>query len=206
MLLDLDVPFRDASAGDLAWSLLAGAAAPDALASLDVGTGALAVRLHVLGASHAVELRIGERRLTEVVACGAPQGRPLGDAPSAIERDGLRYRFHATVDAPGGAAVLALGEELRAICEGRPDALAAAFPGASGALTALRTTVDGDPSRGRDAGDHAAHGPTAGWQTWHLYPERGEVVRTRTSVAVASGPPTAAAGEVRVPVLRGASR
>ncbi|MGX6450135.1 DUF2617 family protein, partial [Patulibacter sp. S7RM1-6] len=46
--------------------------------------------------------------------------------------------------------------------------LFAAFPGAPGAATALRALAVPDG---------------AGWETWHLYPERREVVRTRTTVA-----------------------
>jgi hypothetical protein len=170
--LRLHVPFRDAAAGDLAWSLLPGAAAPAALARLDVpGTGDARVRLHVLGASHAVELALPDGgRLTEVVAYGAPAGRALAAAPAEVVRDGLRYRFGSAVDVRTPEAVAALAAELRAALEGAPDALLAAFPGAPGAATALRAV---DVPGG------------AGWETWHLYPERGEVVTTRTTVVPA---------------------
>ncbi|WP_320672789.1 DUF2617 family protein [Patulibacter defluvii] len=171
MLVQLDVPFRDAAADDLAWSLLPGASAPAALASAEVALGDLRLRLHVLGASHAVEVAAGDRRLTEVVAYGAPDGRTLAAAPASVERDGLRYRFAATVERPGRAAVAALGAELRADGGGR-DRLLAAFPGTPDALTALRLLPDAEP----------------GWESWHLYPERGEVVRTRTTVTVVEEP------------------
>jgi hypothetical protein len=169
VLRRLHVPFRDAAAGDLAWSLLPGAAAPAALARLDVpATGAARVRLHVLGASHAVELALPDgRRLTEVVAYGAPAGRALATAPSEVVRDGLRYRFASSVDRDTAEGVAALADALREGLEGAPDALFAAFPGAPGAATALRTV---DVPGG------------AGWETWHLYPERGEVVTTSTTV------------------------
>jgi hypothetical protein len=175
VLLQLDVPFRDAASTDLVWSLLPGAAAPAALAALDVTIGAVALRLHVLGASHAVEVRAGDRRLTEVVACDALGGRALAGAPPVVDHDGLRYRFEAEVEERGAAGVAALGEQLRAACAERSDALLAAFPGAPGALTALCPTRLDDPSSA-----------TAGWETWHLYPERGEVVRTRSSVSIAA--------------------
>ncbi|WP_210495709.1 DUF2617 family protein [Patulibacter sp. SYSU D01012] len=169
MDLRLDVPFVDAAAEDLAWALLPGTVAPAGLAAIDVPGGAASARLHVLGASHAVELTFaGGARLTEVVACGAPDGRALAAAPARLVRDGLEYRFAADVETTTAAAVATLADDLRAELAGHDGALFAAFPGAPGAATALRTL----PVPGG-----------AGWETWHLYPERHEVVRTRTTVA-----------------------
>jgi hypothetical protein len=169
VLRRLDIPFRDAAASDLAWSLLPGAAAPEALAHLRApGTGSATVDLHVLGASHAVEVAVAGVVLTEVVAYGAPEGRTLEQAPAELVRGGLSYRFDSTVEHHAPEAMEGIARTLQERLEGRPDALFATFPGAPGAVTALRATSVADG---------------AGWETWHLYPERGEVVRTATSVA-----------------------
>ncbi len=195
---------RYASAGDLAWSLLAGAAAPDALGVArrrDRRAGGAAARARGVARGRAADRRATPDR-------GRRLRRARGPVPLATHRRRSSGTACATASTPPSTRPAARGARarrgLRATCEGRPDRLlAAAFPGASGALTALRTTVAGDPPHGRDAGDHGAAGrpPT---ETWHLYLERGAVVRTRTSVAVAAATPTAAAGAVRVPVLRGA--
>ncbi|WP_022927008.1 DUF2617 family protein [Patulibacter americanus] len=174
MLRRLDIPFRDAAASDLAWSLLPGAVAPEALAHLRAsGTGTATLDLHVLGASHAVEVAVGGVVLTEVVAYGAPEGRTLQQAPTELVRDGLSYRFASTVEHHAPEAMEGIARTLQDRLEGQPDALFATFPGAPGAVTALRATSVADG---------------AGWETWHLYPERGEVVRTSTSVAPVGAP------------------
>jgi hypothetical protein len=58
---------------------------------------------------------------------------------------------------------------VRALAQ-RPGTLVAAFPGAPDALTAVRA---------RPAGPRGA-----AWESWHLYPSSGEVVRTATTVEV----------------------
>ncbi|MDO9409433.1 DUF2617 family protein [Patulibacter sp.] len=166
----IDVPFRDAAATDLAWALEPDAAPSAGLAHVDVVTGAFDLRLHVLGASHAVELLVpGGRRVTETVACGIAGGVALDRAPGRIDAHGLRYAFSADVETAGTAAVVALADELHRTLTEDPAGIVATFPGAPGAATGLRAhaTADG-----------------AAWDTWHLYPERGEVVRTRSSVAL----------------------
>lgn len=167
----LDVPFRDAAAADLAWALERDACAPDGLVHLDVAAGPCALRLHVLGASHAVELRLpGGARVTETVACNVAGGLALGSAPARVEVHGIRYAFAAEVETPGTDAVVALAAELHATLTADPHGIVAAFPGPPGAATGLRARVSPDE---------------VAWDTWHLYPERGEVVRTRTAVDVA---------------------
>jgi hypothetical protein len=188
VLRRLDIPFRDAAASDLAWSLLPGAVAPEALAHLRAPrSGAATVDLHVLGASHAVEVTLGDVVLTEVVAYGAPEGRTLTQAPAELVRDGLSYRFDSVVERHAPEAMEGIARALQDRLEGRSDALLATFPGAPGAVTALRATTDA-------AG--------AGWETWHLYPERGEVVRTSTTVAPVGARPARAAD---APALAGAA-
>jgi hypothetical protein len=181
----IDVPFRDAAAADLGWALAADAGPPTGLARLDVAAGGWAVRLHVLGASHAVELASPRGdRLTETVACGVAGGRLLDRAPASVDADGVRYGFAADVDRPGTAAVEALADELATALAADPHGLVARFPGAPGALTGLRARITPEGAE---------------WDTWHLYPERGEVVRTRSSAALAAlaAPAVPTAGAVR---------
>lgn len=167
----IDVPFRDAAASDLAWALEPDAGAPAGLAHLDVAAGPCTLRLHVLGASHAVELRLpGGARVTETVACGIAGGRALDRAPARVDDHGVSYGFVADVERPGTDAVVALATELHETLTADPHGIVAAFPGSPGAATGLRARVGTDE---------------VAWDTWHLYPERGEVVRTRTTVALA---------------------
>ncbi|CAB4906851.1 unannotated protein [freshwater metagenome] len=185
----IDVPFRDAAASDLAWALEQGGRPPAGLAHVDVVSGPFDLRLHVLGASHAVELVLPDgARVTETVACGIDGGRALEHAPDRVDEHGLRYAFSAHVDAPGTAAVVALADELHRTLAGDPGGIVATFPGAPGAATGLRArpTADG-----------------AAWDTWHLYPERGEVVRTRTSVVLAAAVDPSAPDAARDPGATG---
>jgi hypothetical protein len=166
----IDVPFRDATAADLCWSLRPGGSGATALATLDVDAATGPVRLAVLGASHAVEIGLADGdRVTETVACGVAGGHRLGDAPDRVDDHGIRYRFSVHVDEAGTDAVVALSDELHDLLAPDPSGLVAAFPGVPGATTALRALVRPDG---------------VSWDTWHLYPERGEIVRTRSSVAV----------------------
>ncbi|WP_026910843.1 DUF2617 family protein [Patulibacter minatonensis] len=165
----IDVPFRDAAAAELGWSLRPGGPAPEALATLDVPASPCALRLAVLGASHAVGIALPDgTTVTETVACGLTAGRPLAVAPDRVDDHGVRYRFSAHVDVPGTDAVVALSDELHDLLAADPHGLVAAFPGVPGATTGLRAVVRQDG---------------VSWDTWHLYPERGEVVRTRSSAA-----------------------
>ncbi|MEV4423251.1 DUF2617 family protein [Patulibacter sp. NPDC049589] len=180
MRASIDVPFRDAAAADLGWALESGAPSAPGLAHLDLAAGPFALRLHVLGASHAVELALpGGAVVTETVACGLAAGRALAGAPERLEVHGLSYGFTAHVDVPGTAAVVALADELLAALAEDPHGIVATFPGAPGAATGLRARVEPDG---------------VAWDTWHLYPERGEVVRTRSTAAPADAPSEPDAG------------
>lgn len=154
----LSVPFVDVRAADLRWAL----DLPDleAVASRDVALDRrTTASLRVLGASHQVVLtRDGTRMLSETVACGLPAASAL---PGSTGRPG--YRFGSTVDRHEpealSAAVAALAETLT----DDPSALLARFPGAVDAVTALRLLPEG-------------------WETWHAYPNTGELVHTQTSL------------------------
>lgn len=167
MLAQLAVPFRDTSAADLLVAVHAGADAPPGLRAMAAASGAFVLELRVLGASHAVIARVPDgRALTEVVACDAPAGAPLTGGVRL--EGGLRHSFTATVE---HGDVAARADELRALA-GTAGALVAAFPGQRDALTAVCA--------------RPGAGAVAVWETWHLYPGAGELVRTTTTLAVAA--------------------
>ncbi|MDA2806813.1 DUF2617 family protein [Nocardiopsis sp. LSu2-4] len=167
------MPFADTRARDLVWTL----EHPPlpALATRTALLGGVRVELRVLGASHQVVLASGPRvraRAVETVAClpGADGHLPGSAAPDV---PGLAsYSFTSTVDRLSGPE---LDRRVRALVrrlDGDPAAVAAAFPGAPSAVTAL-----------------ASASPAPGcleWRTWHAYPQTGELVRTRTRTRVAA--------------------
>ncbi|MEJ3743404.1 DUF2617 family protein [Actinomycetes bacterium KLBMP 9797] len=143
MLVRLDVPYADSTAGDLSFAL--GLPVLPALHTLRLSA---TLELRLLGASHQVVA--GD--LVETVAClpgRAPHLPPSVDDPG--------YRFAATVERLDRTVAAALWRDLVR----DPRALVGVFPGDPDAVTALR------------ADDH-------GWQTWHAYPQTGELVVTRT--------------------------
>lgn len=173
MLTELDLPYVDTSAAALLWS----ATEPD-LPSLDVlhlRSGSLSLELRLLGSSHCAVLTGGRSggsnvagaSLVETVACRQDDdGRPV---PASLERTvgALRYRFASSVTRLEAPGLGALADRLRTDVRGRKDRLAGMFPGSPDALTVLGGAL-------RDDG--------AAWETWHLYPNTGEAVRTVTEV------------------------
>lgn len=113
------------------------------------------LEVRILGASHQVVHPGG----IETVACLPSDGEPLPRA-AWNEHHG---RFSSTVTTldPDRFAVVA-AHQIRPL-QDDPRAVVAHFPGHPDAVTAVR--VDGD---------------AAGWETWHLYPQHGEIVHTRT--------------------------
>lgn len=167
MLHDLDVPFLDAAADQLVWQL--GAPPQPALATtrVDLGDGAGWLDVRLLGASHQVLVRSGsgggEVRCSELVACvpGTTGALPA----AAVHRvDELEYRFASTVRAATPDDLGDLAAELRAR-SGEATVLVGSFPGSPHAVTAVEVVP-------------------AGWRTWHLYPQAGEVVATSTVLEV----------------------
>lgn len=166
MLRHLDVPFLDAAADQLVWRL--GAPPRDALATMRVGlAGGRYLDVRLLGASHQVLVRDdragGAVRCSELVACD-PEA--VGDLPPAAVRrvDDLDYHFASSVRRVEPGALATVATELRARAS-TSSMLVGSFPGSPHAVTAVEV-VDG------------------GWRTWHLYPQTGEVVTTRTRVEV----------------------
>jgi hypothetical protein len=112
------------------------------------------LRLRLLGASHQVAWAGG----VETVAC--LPGRPP-HLPGTSQGGPPGYRFSSSVQPLDRPAAAALWRDLA----DRPDALVGVFDGDPDAVTALLATPDG-------------------WATWHAYPQTGQLVGTRTVLAV----------------------
>lgn len=163
--VQLPAPYRDARARDLGLAL--GLPPQPALLVRVVTRSRLAVELRVLGASHQVLLlRDGRLACSETVACGVDSGGLPGSRE--WQADTLRCRFLATTSTPRPFA--AEVGALLASLTGDRDAACAVFPGHPLAATGLRV-------RFADGG--------ATWQTWHTYPQTGEIVTTTTTAELA---------------------
>jgi hypothetical protein len=164
VLSRLAVPFVDARASALSWWL--GDDAPPPLATLALTGAAGTLELRLLGASHHVVASAGGARCPEVVACGtAATGLPVRHDGAV---DGGRYRFTSATTAYAPAQLARVARDLRRRAAGAPDALVGVFPGSPHALTVLT---------GREVPRGWA------WSSWHVYPEAGEVVRTRSRLS-----------------------
>ncbi|GAB3706252.1 DUF2617 family protein [Mariniluteicoccus flavus] len=160
MELTAGVPFVDACVGDLGFSVGDG---PElaALAELEVD----GIVLRVLGASHQVVLPGG---LTETLACA--EGLPRVPLPHrrddrlSVGGRAVAYAMEAERVAGAGAE---LAERARVSTEAYADHLCVRFAGDPHALTALG-------ARRTDLGWE--------WETWHVYPQHREAVRSRTTV------------------------
>jgi hypothetical protein len=121
----------------------------------------MTLELRVLGASHQVLL--GD--WSETVAC-------LPDRPGALPAREERtvgdhvVRFEARCDRPVDFASTV--SRIVADCAADPHSLVAEFPGSPLAVTALS-------AREIEGGVH--------WQTWHAYPQAGELVWTSSVVS-----------------------
>ncbi len=163
MLVDLDTPYADTTAADLSLSL-DGPVRP-ALHVLTVEVAGVAVRLRLLGASHQVRIDASGAAWSETVAClpGSPA------LPREVaSRDGA-YHFASRVFRLDRADLAERVGALRRDLADDPAALVGVFPGDSDAVTALR--VRPAPAPG-----------VIGWETWHAYPQTGELVRTESRV------------------------
>lgn len=158
----LDVPFADVRGDTLRWTLAPVTCTPLASRTVRLGNG-LAVTLAVLGASHQVVVRSHATPLLhETVACGIADAAPL---PATHAAGGYHLTSH--VDEVGPDELAERASALVERLSGRTDAVVAHFPGDPHAVTALALDAAGD-------GEIA-------WQTWHTYPQTGEIVATTTS-------------------------
>jgi hypothetical protein len=178
VIAPLEVPYRDVRAADLSWSLDLPDQPP--LHSKRYEVGALDVEVRILGASHQLVVRAGERLLCrETVACRSDVPGPL---PIAIEREldeGYRYEVRCEVRSVCAEYFPAWVVALRDYAGSLPAATIAVFPEIPDAVTAV--VVESLPS--------TLHGVL--WRTWHTYPHpdgRGDVVATRTVLHL--GPPS----------------
>ncbi|MFC7546333.1 DUF2617 family protein [Plantactinospora sp. GCM10030261] len=164
MLVDIDTPYADTTAADL--SLAIDGPERPALHVLTVTLPGLAtVHLRLLGASHQVVLDIsGTAVRSETVACLPGADR----LPREMHDDAGRYRFTSRVLRLDRVAFVEQVATLRDELTDDPHALVGVFPGDRDAVTALRVRPDGERA--------------VRWQTWHAYPQTGELVQTETVV------------------------
>ncbi|UCM87789.1 DUF2617 family protein [Streptomyces marincola] len=155
----LTAPYLDTRADHLSFAL--GLPAREALAVTRLDLGGLPVELRLLGASH----QVFAGPVGETLAClpGEPGGGPPGTVTRTVE--GWRYRFEARVLTCEAEEFTARVAAVRERTAGREGALCGVFPGSPDAVTAL-------------AAHRAARIIT--WQTWHTYPQAGQIVETRT--------------------------
>lgn len=163
MLVRLELPYADVRAGDL--SLRLDAPVRAGLETLAVAAGGFEIELRLLGSSHQASVDGG--LLRETVACGpgAGPGLPRRSRRTAPE---IAYGFAARVLRLDEAAYAGRARALVAAAAADPRGLVGVFPGDGGAFTSLRV-------RERPGG--------AAWETWHGYPQTGELVRTRSAIA-----------------------
>ncbi|MFF4587902.1 DUF2617 family protein [Streptomyces sp. NPDC000345] len=166
MLTTLNTSYTDTRAADLAWAL--GREPLPALATLDLELSGAKLQLRLLGASHQVLLEGEQGRCSETVAClpGSSTPLPLGVAKRVGEWE---YEFAARVEVLTPGQFAGRAQELLALVTDHPHGLAGVFPGSPHAFTALL------------AQRHEDH---VHWRTWHAYPQDGQLVATRTRVAV----------------------
>lgn len=170
MIVELDIPFADTGVADLRF--LPSAADLPVLASLECDElptgGHLSLRL--LGASHQAVLRMPDATFAETIACIADAGVPLPAQRTSTVGD-WQFRLSVRVRRLPDAELSRECDRLRQHAE-REDpqqTLLGCFPGVANALTYLRIR-------------RRSHDKPPGWTTVHVYPESGEIVRTRTSL------------------------
>lgn len=156
----IDTRFADSRAADL--SLAYGLRPLPALGTHTVTLGGLTVELRVLGASHQVVL--GD--WSETVACLPDRPGALPAREEQVVGDYV-VSFEARCDRPADFAA-AVSTVITA-CEADQNALVAEFPGSPLAVTALSAGSFGDG---------------VAWETWHAYPQAGELVYTKSVVSL----------------------
>lgn len=179
-LYRLELEPEDVSAAELGYRVNTDPA-PEPLVStlLKHPHHSFALRLSILGASHAVTLVVdGHDTVTEEISCRASASG--GGLPMVNEsRPGWwgTHRLRGSVDTVSSVAFATLVAQLTCLADSEPEVLAGRFPGADGALTVVAATS-------APTGWH--------WRTWHLYPTAagsstgigGEVVTTVSSLEI----------------------
>jgi hypothetical protein len=170
-ILELPVPYRDASARDL--GLFLDLPAQPALVTRRVDLGRWSVELRILGASHQVLVTSdGVTVCSETVACHLVPTPTSAALPSRQRRrtPDADHTFEARIHRLELDALRLRVGELADGLAGTPS-VCARFPGDELATTGLRLTVTG-----RD--DELT------WSGWHSYPKTSEVVTTSSHLVV----------------------
>lgn len=166
MRATLTAPYADVRREQLVLALDAPVA--PALETLRLYLGGVELELRLLGHSHQAIVTAPGFALSETVSCEVAGGAGAGlPAARTLRRDGRAYAFSAEVLPLGGFDAAALVGAVAA----DPDGLVGDFAGAPGAFTALRAVA---------VGEQGASGVR--WETWHAYPQTGELVRTTGEV------------------------
>lgn len=162
----IQTAYSDTRASDLAWAL--GREPLPALAQLDLDLADAHVQLRILGASHQVFLYCDGATCSETVAClpGSRTPLPLGVSEQIGD---IEYEFAARVESMSPGSFSGRAQELLALIAEHPQGLAATFPGAPEAFTAVLANRRGEQVH---------------WRTWHSYPQECRIVSTRTRVAL----------------------
>lgn len=151
----LEVPYADTGAHQLCLSfeepLL------PALASVHCAFERVGLTLRLLGASHQVSVVGGGTEIVETLAC--LPGRPPTLPPS---NDTGSISFRSRIERHDCASLAALTAQVTAQAAG-PHSLIGHYPGHPNAFTAIIATDLGHRAR---------------WDTWHAYPQTGDVVIT----------------------------
>lgn len=146
-------PFVDTTPGDLTHSLVRDPL--PALATKRVGP----LELRVLGASH----QVTNGHWVETVACTQGQAEKL---PKAIQTSG--YTFASQVTRHDREALTQRVRQVQTATAQHPGGIVVAFAGDPLALTAIQAHADKNMTQ---------------WETWHVYPNTGEVVHTHSTLA-----------------------
>lgn len=180
-LYDLDVAPDDVTAAALGYRIDT-EPAPEPLVTslLEHPQHPVALRLSILGASHAATLIVdGRDTLTEEVSCNAStSGVGLPSVGESRFGPWGTHHLKGTVETVSPVGFATLVEQLTRRADRGPEVLAGRFPGAEGALTVVAATA---VETGWE------------WRTWHLYPVTdpgatdigGEVVTTLSSLELA---------------------
>jgi hypothetical protein len=157
----LAVPYSDTSADQL--SLSFDQPLLPALSTVRCRFGEVDVTLRLLGASHQVSATTQDDEIVETLAC-IPGLR--GELPSKLQT--ARVSFRARTERHTVQSLAALGAGVSSQATG-PHALIGHYPGSPDAFTAIIAADLGDQVR---------------WDTWHAYPQTGDVVITSTVLQV----------------------
>ncbi|OYO02065.1 hypothetical protein CGZ97_15275 [Enemella evansiae] len=171
-------PFADTRASDLRFSagkaLRRGRRAlPTALAECPgPSAGGASCTLRILGASHQVVLDLGDCRWVETLSCGT-DGEPVNFPNGSVQLIGdwayaCRMELDLAPDAAAMAAVSAGLDELQHTVR-----LGVRFAGDPHARTVIGASVRRDGAT-----------EVLTWETWHLYPQHGEIVHTVSTAQV----------------------